>query len=881
MVTSYVGRKYNIEKMENNSVFQNDCPIWPLPISQFASSSMVQCNQQEQLNQIRIPGDQCGWDWPEELPGIARMHISEIHSDVSSQHLNSGHYRKDGLFPENPEVGYPVSNFLHDGRNEHSLETHNFTFGGPNNSKTCSNSNPVTNKKPSEQSWTRGCESLKSYQNEAPPYEAKSSVLPNELLKLGYSRDTMFLSTMDREGIQSDPKHMPKWFGSTNFSCVHGGRSGDVSAHHAFLFPVNAEQHMCPKAANGMMDGNHAVVGKQIFEPSTAKGNKAGFPRVRDHEIGGESNDIFLFGKKINDKGRARSLDNSHKAAELNLKCFPIFSGGENMQMLAAQDLVESCKHSPLHRSIHEFEMLKMSCDKTQNFFCSSTPGGSEVVSGSKKTHLLLTPWMDAGTDELALFTGLAKNYNLSDLSQKADCTKTDNFQHVYDVYSPDQSLLSSKHALFNSSQWRDVPRKMTMSCDRCKNNSLVDEGSGISSNCKNCVFYPAALSHERDFHGVGQWEDFEIENKAKRKINNESSENFELLKRKRLHCSVPISSEVHIGESNSCNSFTVTSSGDDSSFFKQKVKPIVCHKYGIITNGSPMKQTRIVSMKNVLIAAKRASNTEHYEIHGILQSEVEGPNVEKVGFCGCCVDATQKQSNADDCTTGKKDEFTCSRTEGYKGRKCSCSWCSVSHCLDGDYRCHVPQDQLNVWLHIHTHKSFPRGQLDSKAEFEYDSREQYARFKQSKGWKHLLVYKSIIHGHGLYTSQFIPRGSVVVEYIGEVVGPRVADKRETEYQSGKKMQYKGACYLFKVDKEQIIDGTRKGGIARFVNHSCLPNCVAKVISVRNEKKVVFYADREIYPGEEVTYDYHFKKEDVGEKIHCNCRSRNCRRYLN
>jgi len=52
-------------------------------------------------------------------------------------------------------------------------------------------------------------------------------------------------------------------------------------------------------------------------------------------------------------------------------------------------------------------------------------------------------------------------------------------------------------------------------------------------------------------------------------------------------------------------------------------------------------------------------------------------------------------------------------------------------------------------------------------------------------------------------------------------VGLRVADKREAEYHSGKRLQYQGACYLFRIDTEQIIDATRKGGIARFVNHSC------------------------------------------------------------
>lgn len=61
-----------------------------------------------------------------------------------------------------------------------------------------------------------------------------------------------------------------------------------------------------------------------------------------------------------------------------------------------------------------------------------------------------------------------------------------------------------------------------------------------------------------------------------------------------------------------------------------------------------------------------------------------------------------------------------------------------------------------------------------------------------------------------------------VVEYVGEIVGQRVVDKRENEYQSGRKLQYESACYFFRIDKEHVIDATCKGGIARFVNHSCL-----------------------------------------------------------
>ncbi|XP_019704141.1 uncharacterized protein [Elaeis guineensis] len=273
----------------------------------------------------------------------------------------------------------------------------------------------------------------------------------------------------------------------------------------------------------------------------------------------------------------------------------------------------------------------------------------------------------------------------------------------------------------------------------------------------------------------------------------------------------------------------------------------------------------------------------------GLLQSEVEGDDNDKVGFYGRCLDhATFNSFNLDGHPVDPEEEiprnrdWTCARTEGFKGRKREEG---LDPTLQKPYKdgggCIVSQEQINAWLHINGQKSCARGVVKPPcSDVEYDFRE-YICYKQTKGWKHLVVYKSGIHALGLYTSKFIARGAMVVEYVGEIVGLRVADKREIEYESGRRLQYKSACYFFRIDKEHIIDATRKGGIARFVNHSCLPNCVAKVISVRNEKKVVFFAERDINPGEEITYDYHFNHEDEGKKIPCFCNSKNCRRYLN
>jgi|EP01046_Picozoa_sp_COSAG06_P028162 SET domain-containing protein len=49
-----------------------------------------------------------------------------------------------------------------------------------------------------------------------------------------------------------------------------------------------------------------------------------------------------------------------------------------------------------------------------------------------------------------------------------------------------------------------------------------------------------------------------------------------------------------------------------------------------------------------------------------------------------------------------------------------------------------------------------------------------------------------------------------------------------------------------------------QGNLARFINHCCEPNCYAEIIKVANQPKIVIYAKRNLYPGEEITYDYKF-----------------------
>ena len=116
-------------------------------------------------------------------------------------------------------------------------------------------------------------------------------------------------------------------------------------------------------------------------------------------------------------------------------------------------------------------------------------------------------------------------------------------------------------------------------------------------------------------------------------------------------------------------------------------------------------------------------------------------------------------------------------------------------------------------------------------------------RFNQLKKRKKLVKFdRSAIHGWGLYAEENIAQTDMIIEYVGEKVRQAVANVRELRYQK----QGMGSSYLFRIDDDTVIDATKKGGIARFINHSCSPNCTAKIIQVEGTSRIVIYALKDI-----------------------------------
>lgn len=199
-----------------------------------------------------------------------------------------------------------------------------------------------------------------------------------------------------------------------------------------------------------------------------------------------------------------------------------------------------------------------------------------------------------------------------------------------------------------------------------------------------------------------------------------------------------------------------------------------------------------------------------------------------------------------------------------------------------------------------------------------------------------IRVERSPIDGFGVYAARRIPFRTPIIEYTGDIIGNVEADRREGVYHRTKLFGSR-ACYMFRLNKQVVVDATRRGNEARFINHSCSPNCItfpvrlgcprlwkarkkpqpehslhaskksgtadaAATVPARADEagrikeakamedaltgldRIVVFAGRDIAEGEELTYDYRFEVEscdaDSSNRFPCCCGSPNCRQWL-
>ncbi|BDA40640.1 probable histone-lysine N-methyltransferase 2A [Coccomyxa sp. Obi] len=113
------------------------------------------------------------------------------------------------------------------------------------------------------------------------------------------------------------------------------------------------------------------------------------------------------------------------------------------------------------------------------------------------------------------------------------------------------------------------------------------------------------------------------------------------------------------------------------------------------------------------------------------------------------------------------------------------------------------------------------------------------------------IIRRSDISGLGVFTLEFCEAGELLMECVGEVVRRPVASMREAA--AAARERHDVACYMFALDADFVVDTTKAGNLARFVNHSCSPNCVASAMDVKGARHIFLIAARQLAPGEELT----------------------------
>ena len=78
-----------------------------------------------------------------------------------------------------------------------------------------------------------------------------------------------------------------------------------------------------------------------------------------------------------------------------------------------------------------------------------------------------------------------------------------------------------------------------------------------------------------------------------------------------------------------------------------------------------------------------------------------------------------------------------------------------------------------------------------------------------------------------------------------------------------------------------VADATTRGGRARYINHSCDPNCESRIFSIEGVSKVGIFTRRAVARGEELCYDYKFDFEEGDKRVPCACGAKGCRGFMN
>lgn len=140
---------------------------------------------------------------------------------------------------------------------------------------------------------------------------------------------------------------------------------------------------------------------------------------------------------------------------------------------------------------------------------------------------------------------------------------------------------------------------------------------------------------------------------------------------------------------------------------------------------------------------------------------------------------------------------------------------------------------------------------------------------------RRVVVRRSSVHGKGVFAMHALAAGERVLEYKGEITSWRNAVRRH------RREGVEGHTFLFGLSDGTVIDGSRGGNSARWLNHACAPNCE----TVEEEGRIFVHALRIIGAGEELFIDYLLAIDDPDDEEAraqhaCACTSTDCRRSM-
>jgi len=147
---------------------------------------------------------------------------------------------------------------------------------------------------------------------------------------------------------------------------------------------------------------------------------------------------------------------------------------------------------------------------------------------------------------------------------------------------------------------------------------------------------------------------------------------------------------------------------------------------------------------------------------------------------------------------------------------------------------------------------------------------------------EYIEIKSSGIHRHGVFAKKDIPKGLRIIEYTGRKISKEEGDRilKETFHKHQMDPENHAGTYIFELDDMWDIDGDTSDNDAKYINHSCNPNCKMDITN----GEIWIYAIKDISKGEEITYNYGFEINEKNlydfEEQECRCGSDNCVGYM-